>query len=189
MLFILLFIPVFCLADITLTNEQIRQMPVETLSELLCSQPGVTFLDEKIQVDGFDKGSIYFLLNDSHISSSTALTIDLSIIEKLEILTSYTAAETTEIYPIVIRIQTISKIDRLAVDINTVSDQLSSADSWNKNRISAFLNIPIYKKLTLSGFTNVDRNDTRFRGYYKNDPVKDLKYLLDDFSDNDPYEN
>jgi hypothetical protein len=190
LLLMLLLIPAFCFGDIVLTKEQITQMPVETLEELLCSQPGIVSLDGEIHMNGSISDDLIFLLNDSQITTSTALSIDLSVINRLEIITSKPVHETTEISSLVIRIYTLPHSNEFQLKINMLGDQLSSENSWNKNKLNLHTNIPILKNLSWSTFINLDRNDTRFNDEYENDPVEDLMYLTSsNFAKNEPYKD
>jgi hypothetical protein len=187
--FILLLIPIFCFADVTLTNEQISQMPVETLEELLQTQPGIVAFEGEIHVDGYDTIDLYFLLDNSPISYSTALSINLNMIYKLEVINSKPVIEITEMYPVVIKIHTFPHSDKFHLNVSSTADQLSGDNSWNKNVMNLYINLPILYNLSISTFASIDRNDTRFGKFYKNDPVEDLQYLAHpDFSYNDPYE-
>lgn len=187
---VLLLLPVFCYGNIVLEKDDIANSPSETLIELLQTQPGIFVDVNDIHVNGYDTIDIMFLLDDLPISYNTALSIDLKIIEKLEVITSGMLPELTEVYPVVIRVSTLPKTQDFQIKVNTLFDQISGKNSWNKNKLGLSMNIPILKNLSVSAISDINRNNTRFREYYKNDPVKDFQYLSDlVFTKNDPYKN
>ncbi len=186
----LLLIPVSFFADVTLTNVQISQLPVETFPELLQTLPGVVVFENEIHVNGYDTIDLLFLLDNSPISYSTAISLNLNMIYELEIFTSNVVMESTEMYPVVIKIHTFPNYKDFKLNVSTLFDQLSFDNSWNKNVMNLYINVPILYNFSISTFAAIDRNDTRFSEFYENDPVEDLKYLSDPvFSENDPYKN
>lgn len=185
----------------TVSARDMEDVAVTDLSGVIAIQAGVTTTNGELHIRGGRSNEVAYTVDGMSVSDpvdgASALTVDMDAVEITDVKTGGFTAEYGNAQSGIVNIVTKSGSDIYTGKIEAISDHLIP-DSYHSNNDELKLSLggpvlgsiapSLRKKFTFFMNAAGSWSDSRYWKHYKNDPVKELKYLtVNSFSANNPY--
>ncbi|HPR17045.1 MAG TPA: carboxypeptidase regulatory-like domain-containing protein [Candidatus Cloacimonadota bacterium] len=188
-------------SGMTFSSDAIEDVAVDDLDGIIALQAGVTETNGELHVRGGKSNEVAYTVDGMSVSDpvdgGSALTVDMDAVEVTDVKTGGFTAEYGNAQSGIVNIVTKSGTEVYTGKIETSSDHLiPDTNNANNDEVKFALGGPVLgalapslrKKFTFFMNGAGSWSDSRYWEEFKNDPVKELKYLTDEhFSSNNPY--
>jgi len=177
--------------NFTIRAEEIKNLPLNNLTELIVTFPGVVDYYGEIYIHGTNLEEIVFLIDGMEVSNELVLKMDINSIKEIELITGEFNAEYGNFHAAVIHICTKNSNWKFSGNLTGQSDHQLSRENWNSDDLDFTLSGPVLPFLRdrLKFFIDLSGNwnDTQYKKYYNSNPADELKYLVNYWDDYEPY--
>lgn len=183
----------------TVTSEQMADIPVNDLNGVIAIQAGVSkSSDGDLHVRGGRANEVVFTVDGVSVSDpvdgGSALTVDMDAVADMKVMTGGFTAEYGNAQSGMVNLVTKDGTDTYSGKIEYSNDHMFTDGRYSDEikfaiggPLLGYWNEDLRNKLTFFLNGNAQWDDSRYRDYYKADPNKELKYLLTDYPEYNPY--